>query len=365
MSNMTFSSLPSVSVIMPIRNEAVYIEQTMRTLLAQDYPRDRLEILLVDGMSIDDTRAIISRVLTEQPDFPATILDNPRQIVPTGLNIALRHAQGEIIVRMDAHCEYPPDFITQVVLLREETDADNAGGILIPVGTSYTQRAICSAFRSPVSVGGNFQGHALGGVSGLLSGVSKDSYENLIHEVDTVHGGCWRRERLFEVGLFDEEMVRNQDDELSFRLRKAGGHIIQSQAIQAKYFVRDSFRKLFLQFAQYGYWKVRVIRRHPRQASVRHVVPSLLLLTLIGFAIMALFSPIFLIGFMLITGSYLLTIIFTGLLEARRGEYTLWPGIVLAILAIHFGFGWGFLIGILQMMIGPLPTDSIFKQMTR
>lgn len=350
---------------MPIRNEAAYIEQTIRALLAQDYPRDRLEILLADGMSIDGTRDILARVLAEQPDFPVTILDNPQQIVPTGLNIALRQARGEIIVRMDAHCEYPSDFVKQVVHLRGETGADNAGGVLIPVGSSYTQRAICSAFRSPVSVGGNFQGHSTGGVSGTLGRACRDRYDDYTREVDTVNGGCWRRERLFEVGLFDEEMVRNQDDELSFRLRKAGGRIVQSQAIQVKYFVRDSFRKLFLQFAQYGYWKVQVIRRHPRQASVRHVVPSLLLLTLVGLAIMALFSSIFLVGFMLITGGYFSAIVIAGLLEARRSEYKLWPGIVLAILAIHFGYGWGFVVGLLQLILGPLPTDLIFKRVTR
>jgi succinoglycan biosynthesis protein ExoA len=364
-SDVTFLSLPSVDVIMPIRNEAMYIEQTMRALLAQDYPRDRLEVLLVDGMSTDGTRDILVRVLAEHPDFPVTILDNPRQIVPTGLNIALQYAKGEIIVRMDAHCEYPPDYIRRVVQLREKTDADNAGGVLIPVGSSYTQRAICGAFHLPISVGGDFQGHAAGGVSSIFGGAHKDEHDDEVREVDTVNGGCWRRERLFEVGLFDEEMARNQDDELSFRLRKAGGRIVQSQAIQIKYFVRDSFRKLFSQFTQYGYWKVQVIHRHPRQASIRHVIPSLLVLTLVGLAIMALFSPIFLAGFMLIAGGYFSAIVISGLLEAQRSEYKLWSGIVLAILAMHLGYGYGFIIGVLRLILGPLPTDSIFKQVTR
>jgi succinoglycan biosynthesis protein ExoA len=365
MSNVTSSSLPSVSVIMPIRNEAAHIEPTLHALLMQDYPPDRLEILLADGMSIDGTRDILARVLAEQPRFPVTILDNPQQIVSTGLNIALRHARGEIIVRMDAHCEYPSDFVKQVVRLREETGADNAGGVLIPVGSSYTQRAICSAFRLPLSLGGNLGGHAAGGVSCILGGACGHSYDHQTREVDTVHAGCWRRERLFEVGLFDEEMVRNQDDELSFRLRKAGGRIVQSQAIQVRYFVRDSLRKLFLQFTQYGYWKVRVIRRHPRQASLRHVVPSLLLLTLAGLATMALFSPIFLAAFVLIAGSYFSAIVIAALLEARRSDYKLWRGIVPAILAIHFGYGWGFVVGVLRLILGPLQTDSIFKRVTR
>jgi succinoglycan biosynthesis protein ExoA len=355
---------PFVSIIMPIRNEAAYIEHMLRALLAQDYPADRLEILLADGMSTDETRDIIARVLTEHTDIPVTILDNSQQIVPTGLNIAIRHAQGKIIVRMDAHCEYPPDYVRQVVLLREQTGADNVGGTLIPVGASYTQRAICGAFLSPISVGGRFGGHMVDGANDILA-ITGQLHDGQLREVDTVHGGCWRRERLIEIGLFDEGMVRNQDDELSFRLRKAGGRIVQSQGIQVRYHVRDSFRKLFSQFAQYGYWKVPVVSRHTNQASIRHVVPTLFVSTLAILAIMALWVTYAAWGLVALVAVYLSVLSLAALRATRSECWRLWPGVILAIMAMHFGFGLGFLAGIVRRIVGPLPTDAFFERMTR
>ena len=363
----TPTSLPTVTVIMPIRNEAVYIEQTVRTLQVQDYPADRLEILLVDGMSDDGTREILARLLAGNPDFNATMLDNPQQIVPTALNIALRHAQGEIIVRMDAHNEYEADYVRQVVTLRERTNADNAGGILIPVGTNYVQRAICSAFNSSISVGGSFQGHAVGGISGILSGEQEAGthQDNQVNEVDTVHGGCWRRERLFEIGLFDESMVRNQDDELSFRLRKAGGTIVQSQGIQVRYHVRGSFRKLFKQFAQYGYWKIPVIRRHPKQASVRHAIPAIFVSSLFTLVVLTFFWKLAAWGLGALVVVYLTALVLAAIRTTGTRQWMLWPGVLLAIMVIHFGFGLGFLTGIARLVFGTLPTDAFFERTTR
>jgi len=346
----TIDPKPFVSVIMPIRNEAAYIEKTVGDLFKQDYPPDHLEILLVDGMSTDGTRETLARMLQDHQEVPVSVLDNPGQIVPIGLNIAIRHAQGEIIVRMDAHCEYPQDYVKRIVRLREETGADNAGGVLVPIGSSYTQRAICRAFHVPFSAGGALKGYHA---------------QDKILEVDAVHGGCWRRQRLLEAGLFDEDMVRNQDDELSFRLRKMGGRVVQSQSILVRFHVRDSFCKLFLQFAQYGYWKVQVVRRHPRQASIRHVAPPLLLLILAGLGVLAPLGSMFLAGFVLFAGGYFSAATLGGLLEARRSQISLWLGIALATMLMHFGFGIGFLLGVLRLVLGPLPTDSVFKRLSR
>jgi hypothetical protein len=238
-----------------------------------------------------------------------------------------------------------------VVELRERTGADDAGGVLVPLGNcNYTSRAVAAAYYSPVGIGSALKGHA----------ESTD-----VAEVDTVHGGCWKRERLAALGGFDEEMVRNQDDELSFRLRKDAGRIVRSAAIRVKYWVRGSYRKLFMQFAQYGYWKVRVVRKHPQQSSFRHVVPSLFVLALLTSAVLATFSTWGRWALLVVAGNYALAMCLAGLREAARTDWRLWPGIAWAIPVMHLGYGIGFSLGLLRWLVGPLPTDRIFERSTR
>ncbi|HUI06177.1 MAG TPA: glycosyltransferase family 2 protein [Verrucomicrobiae bacterium] len=343
------NSLPTVSVLMPVFNEERFIAHSLNAVLEQDYPPDHLEVIVADGRSTDRTRDIVRSVQASHPNV--RLVDNPGRIVSTGLNRALECAHGAIVVRLDGHCEYPQDYVRSVVELREQAGADDAGGVLVPLGNgSYASRAVAAAYYSPVGIGHALRGHA-------------DSTE--VCEVDTVHGGCWDRERLVELGGFDEELVRNQDDELSFRLRKMGGRIVRSSAIRVKYWVRDSYRKLFMQFAQYGYWKVRVLQKHPRQSSVRHVVPSLFVLTLLTSAALA---PFFTIGrwtLVLAAGGYAAAMGLAGLREAMRTDWRLWPGISVAIPIMHLGYGTGFLLGWLRWLVGALPTDRVFERSTR
>jgi glycosyltransferase involved in cell wall biosynthesis len=343
------NTVPFVSVIMPVFNEEHYIERNLRDVFRQDYPADRWELIVADGMSTDRTREIVQMLQTEQPRL--RLIDNPQRIVPTGLNRAIGCARGEVIVRLDGHCEYPHDYVRQMVQLREETGADNVGGVLEPVGTSYIQRAVAAAYSCPGGLGGA----ALKAANGAAT----------VREVDAVHGGCWRRERLLAVGGFDEEMVRNQDDELSFRLRKSGGRICQSLAIRVRYHVRSSLRKLFQQFAQYGYWKVRVVRKHPRQASVRHFVPTALVVVLMVGALLAPFSWWARVGWIGVTAGYGFAVAVAALAHAWSREKKLWPGIVAAVVLMHLGYGVGFLLGWVRAWLGSLPTDAIFERSTR
>ena len=341
--------LPDVSVLMPVFNEERFIAHSLQAVLEQDYPPERLEVIVADGRSTDQTRDIVQSFQARHPNV--RLIDNPGRIVSTGLNRALESARGDIVVRLDGHCEYPKDYVRRVVELREAAGADDAGGVLVPLGNgSYASQAVAAAYYSPVGIGNALRGYA-------------DSTE--ICEVDTVHGGCWERERLLALGGFDEEMVRNQDDELSFRLRKAGGRIVRCSAIRVKYWVRESYRRLFMQFAQYGYWKVRVLRKHPRQSSVRHIVPSLFILTLLTSVALAPFSTIARWTLAVSAGGYALAMGWAGLREARRTELRLWPGIAFAIPVMHMGYGAGFLLGWLRWLVGALPTDRIFERSTR
>jgi len=334
---------------MAVRNEERFIGNVLAAVLRQDYPSERWELLVVDGASTDRTRAIVEAVAAH--DSRIGLIDNPRRFVSPGLNEAIRQARGEIIVRLDGHCGYPRDYIRSVVQLREETEADNAGGVLVPVGEGFVQCAVAAAYNSPVGLGG-----------AALRG--QDDFDG-VREVDAVHGGCWRRERLLAVSGFDEAMVRNQDDELSFRLRRLGGRIVQSSAIRVRYHVRATFRKVFQQFAQYGYWKVLVIVKHPRQASLRHFVPGGFVALTLALAAMAAFDARAAKALALLWSVYLLLVACACLGQAVRAGWQLWPGIVLGVGTMHLGYGTGFLLGIVRTLARRLPTDRFFEQLTR
>ena len=343
------NSLPFVSIIMPVFNEERFIAHTLSAALGQDYPVDLVEVVVADGRSTDRTREIIRSMQTKHPNI--CLVDNPGRIASTGLNRALGAARGEIVVRLDGHCEYPKNYVRKVVELRAQTGADDAGGVLIPLGNgTYASQAVAAAYYSPVGIGGALKGHAA---------------STKVSEVDTVHGGCWQRERLIGLGGFDEEMVRNQDDELSFRLRKAGRPDRAQLGHLREVLGAGSYRKLFMQFAQYGYWKVRVLQKHPRQSSVRHVVPSVFVLFLLTSAVFAPFSTVAQWGLKIVAGGYALAMCLAGLREAMRTDLRLWPGITFAIPVMHFGYGVGFLLGWLRWLAGTLPTDRIFERSTR
>lgn len=341
--------LPSVSVVMPVYNEEKYIGRILQAVLQQDYPLDRLEIIVADGKSTDHTADIVRALQSRH--FNIRLIENPERIVPTGLNRAITCASGDVIVRLDGHCEYPNDYVRRVVELRQQLGADNVGGVLAPVGTSYVQRAVAAAYCSPVGFGG----------SALKAAAESAS----VREVDAVHGGCWKRTRLVEIGGFDEKMVRNQDDELSFRLRKSGGHVFQSADIRVQYHVRDSYRKLFKQFAQYGYWKVWVIRKHPRQASVRHLFPAALVATIVASTIGAVFSNMLGFAALSILGAYLGALMVSSILQVWKSEKSLWPGVVAALVAMHIGYGSGFMAGCLRLLLGPLVPEKVFLRPSR
>ncbi|MEP6993948.1 MAG: glycosyltransferase family 2 protein [Acidobacteriota bacterium] len=343
------AGLPFVSIVMPVRNEASHMAQNLTAVLAQDYPPDRFEVIVADGRSTDGTSDIVQALANGHSSL--RLVDNPSGIVATGLNRALAEARGDVIVRLDGHCEYPNDYVRRVVALRESTDAANAGGVLVPVGSSYVQRSICAAYSSRWGIGG----------SALRA--QEDSTE--VREVDAVHGGCWRRDTLSQVGPFAEEMVRNQDDEMSFRLRKAGGRIVQATSIRVNYVVRKRWSQLFLQFAQYGYWKVRLVQKYPRQASARHLMPAALLFLFIAAAASTPFSRWGGPALALLTAAYGTGLALAALPAALRFSMSLWPGIVMALLVMQVGYGSGFWLGLCALTGGRSRMDRWFSRLTR
>ena len=338
---------PRVSIIVPCRNEEDFIDASMTSILSQKEPSGGFEVVLVDGRSEDKTLRKARMIAAN--DERLIVLDNPKKLVSTGMNIGIEHARGEIILRMDAHCDYPNDYVRRLVDLLETSGADNVGGVLVAIGKTGIQEAIGAAYRTPIGTGVALRAHPEDG---------------RVCEVDAVWGGCWWRSRLYEIGLFDETMVRNQDDELCFRLRELGGKVLQSSSIRISYHVRDSFRRLFGQYLQYGFWKVRLIHKHKKHSRPRHYIPALFVIYLLAFSLGALFYPS--LVWALATGViiYAASVVLFASREAAISGWRLLPGIVIAMAAMHFGYGFGFILGVANLMVG-LPSKTSFQHLTR
>jgi glycosyltransferase involved in cell wall biosynthesis len=333
-------SPPKISVILPIRDESYYIEKGLDALLSQDYPVDRMEILIADGMSTDNTREIVRDFAVLHPELKIYLLENPRKIVPTGLNLALRQAKGEIIIRVDGHTVIAPDYMRQCVDALQRTRAENVGGKMNAVGGNRFGKAVAFATSTPFGVGG-----------------ARFHYSDQEEWVDTVYMGAWPR-RVFEtIGLFDEELMHNQDDEFNYRLRKQGGRILLSPTIRSEYNVRSTPRALWRQYYQYGYWKVRVLQKHPRQMSLRQFAPPAFVLSLLFSILLALLSgahlPFLGLGLlpaMIIPAFYLIANLSASIWTASKRGWASLLFLPFSFAILHLSYGLGFLIGLLKFI---------------
>ncbi len=344
----------TVSVITPCRNEVRHIASFLRSLESQITDGLRCEFILADGMSDDGTREILFREMSKVPGL--RVIDNPGRMVSSGLNDAISQAGGEFIVRMDVHSEYAPDYVASCVRTLIETGAENVGGPMRQAGTSYMGRGIAAAFHAPFSCGG--------------ARFHRETYEGW---VDTVTYGCWRRETLLSLGMFDTNLVRNQDDELNLRLVRAGGRIWQSPRIVMAYHPRSSVRSLFRQYFQYGFWKVRVIRKHRIPASWRHLIPGLFVFWLLlapVFAAAFSSSPLAMAAIRLWMTSavlYFVACIAAAFFAARERGWDLMPILPAIFATYHFAYGIGFVVGCLYGWRGARAkaANEIFVSVTR
>jgi succinoglycan biosynthesis protein ExoA len=339
-------SLVAVSIIIPCRNEKDDIEACVRSILTQESPPGGFEIIVADGMSDDGSRDILKRLAAEDPRL--RVIDNPGQIVSTGLNAAIRVAYGQTIIRMDAHTDYAPDYVRQCLAVLQESGADNVGGPWVAKAKGFMGQAIAAAFQSPFSVGG-------------CCGHNPD-FEGTL---DTVYLGCWHREVFDRIGFFDEELVRNQDDEFNLRLTRGGGKIWQSPRIKSWYKPRESLRALFQQYMQYGYWKVRVIQKHRLPASVRHLVPGGFVLWLIVPLLVSLVWPPAVWGWVGLVGIYSICNLMASLLAAAQHEWKVLPLLPLVFACYHVAYGYGFLHGIWDFAILRRGPNVVYTKLTR
>jgi glycosyltransferase involved in cell wall biosynthesis len=323
--------LPLVTVILPIRNEARRIRDCLRAVLAQDYPADRWEALIVDGCSTDGTRAIVAELAAG--DGRLRLLDNPAGIAPTAMNVGVAAARGEIIVRVDGHTVIAPDYVRQCVAALERTGAVNAGGPMRPAAAGYWGRAVALATCSPFGVGGGAFHDAT---------IERD-------DVDTVYLGAFRRAALLAVGGYDEELVRNQDDELNYRLRAAGGRIALTPAIRSTYEPRGSLAALWRQYWQYGFWKARVVQKHPASLQPRHAAPPLFALAVLGVAALRLRGGRGRHLWLALAGPWLAgALVFAARAARSRDDRSLLPALPVAFATLHLSYGFGALWGVVR-----------------
>lgn len=327
------SNLPFVSIIMPIRNEADHIEKAIKSILANDYPSDKIEILVVDGMSDDGTREIVKCLATEYSRVK--LLDNPFHIVPYAMNKGIDRSRGDIIIRVDGHASVAPDFVSQSIqVLNEHPDVWCAGGVMKTIGTTYQGRVIAAAMSSPFGVGGgNFR---LGNIEGYT---------------DAVIFGAHRRWVFDKVGMFDEELVRNQDDEFIQRMVEAGAKQYMSPKIRSTYYSRSSLKKLWRQYFQYGFWRIRTIQKRKAPAYPRQLIP---LAFVLGWIVLilgtCLYKPVswLLAGF---AGLYTALLIIGAVHSAYRSGYKEAFLVPIVFIIMHFAYGLGSLTGIWSWVI--------------
>jgi len=327
--------MPFVSVVIPIRNEEDFIARCLQSVVDQDYPHDRMEVLVVDGRSEDRTREIVAEFGSRYPMIK--LLDNPKLSTPAGLNIGIREAKGDVIVRVDGHCVLEADYVRQCVRCLRETGADNVGGLMKTVGEGYVAQVIALAINSFFGSGGSKFHYA-----------SKEQY------VDTVYLGAFPRHVFDRVGYFNERLMRNQDYELNYRIRAAGGKIFLSPAIRSSYYGRSTLRGLWQQYFQYGFWKIEMIRLHPKSVRLRQLVPPLFVFSLVAAGLLSPIHQAFLRLFLLILASYLLASLLASLKLARRKGWRYFPLLPVAFAVMHFGWGSGFLLGLVKVAISRL-----------
>jgi glycosyltransferase involved in cell wall biosynthesis len=324
---------PRVSIVMPVRNEADFIEPSVGAVLAQEWPAELLEVIVADGMSDDGTRDLLATMAKARPNL--RIVDNPAGIVAPGLNRAIAEARGEIVIRIDGHCEVAPDFVSKCVEALERHGLENGallavGGPIETVGSTRAARAIAASMSAHFGVGG----------SGFRVGTGGQ------REVDTVAFPAYPRQTMEAVGPFDEELVRNQDDEYNFRLRSLGGRVVLCPEIRSVYHSRSTLTSLWRQYFQYGFWKVRVMQKHTRQMQPRQFVPALFVLALVLGLAAGIVLPVLWVVFALVVGSYLAANLAASVALAARRGWSLLPLLPLAFATLHVAYGLGFLWGL-------------------
>jgi succinoglycan biosynthesis protein ExoA len=333
------TSLPFVTVVMVVRNEAPFMARALELVLAQDYPRDRMEIIVADGLSDDGTRDVVAEYQAKYPFIQA--VDNPGRIVASGLNVAIDRAHGELIVRIDGHGQVATDFVTQVVqLMDEHPEAWCAGGPIVHAGTNLFGEAVAVAMSHPLGVG-----------------LATHRFEDYEGYVEGAHFPTFRKWIFDRIGKFDEGLVRTEDDEFNYRIAQAGGKVYVSPRVRYVYYVRDGLGKLFRQYFQYSFWRIPVIKKHKKPTTLRQVVPPLFFLTMLVLLVVGIWLRQPWIALAL-PAIYLVALIAVAISVIPRKGLAVASLVPLAVATMHFAYALGIAYGTFAALFYPKAWDQ-------
>ncbi len=327
----TSGNLPRVSVVIPMRNEEQYIGRCLHSLIGQDYPKELIEIIVVDGGSADESIMIVQQLMEQHSNIK--LLGGPGVNCPAAMNVGIRDATGELISKVDAHGYVAQDFLKKSAeYLSKDGKIKCVGGPIRPVAQTSIAKANTFARSSMFGVG-----------KGAYSMRQSPQF------VYTVQCGVYKRDIFGEIGLFDESLQFGEDEEINWRIIKMGYKIFSTPEIRFFYFPRNSFRELFRQYYNYGMARVKVIQKHPDFFSIKHVIPAMFILSLFASGILGIFSDLFLGFFGGVAVLYLaVSLAFSAVVTAKEGRKYL--GLLpVSFAALHFGYGIGFWRGILEL----------------
>lgn len=314
---------PFVTILMPMRNEAGFINESLRSLLAQNYPPDSMEIIVLDGESDDESPRIAREIAAE--DDRVKILPNAKRHQGAGLNIGIAAAKGDIIIRADAHAWYDAYYVSIIVKHLQDGDADNVGGAQNLKGKSMFSNAAAIALSS-----------LLGSGNAAYRSAREEKY------VDTVWLGAWKKETLLKMGGFDEEMIRNQDYEMNIRLRQSGGRILFDPALKTICYTRSTPAKLCRQYFDYGLYRCLTAKKHPGTLMVRQLLLPIVVLSIIISVILSFFS----LWFIIIPLLYFCGVIIQSFITAVKKGIKYFPLLLVIFPMIHFSWFSGYCFGL-------------------
>ncbi|MEW6409353.1 MAG: glycosyltransferase family 2 protein [Nitrospirota bacterium] len=332
-----------VSIIIPCRNEERFIGKCLDSIIENNYPKDYLEVLVVDGMSVDETRGVVEKY-TRQYSF-IRLLENPKKIIPSAMNIGIKNAKGKIIMKVDSHASYEKNYISKCIRYLDRYNADNVGGVVIAISrdNKLISKAIVLSISNPFGVGNSL----------FRIGTKEPVW------ADTAFSGCYRKEVFDRIGLYDENIARSEDVAINSRLRRAGGRILLVPEIKIYYYARSNFSDFCKHNFDNGFWITYPLTFGRILFSWRHLIPLAFVSILIGsFCLWGLSSSsgfLSLLGFWLFAAiilSYsLLNFYFSGKIALLHKDFKYFVVMPIVFASLHIGYGIGSLWGLLRVVI--------------
>jgi len=322
--------LPFVSLVIPTLNEEKYLEQTILSLLSNDYPLNKFEILIIDGLSKDNTVVIAQKLAKKFSNIK--LMSNSKIYQSAALNMGIKESKGDFIIRADAHAIYDKNYIKSTINLLQKNEYANVGPVQVSTGSTLVEKAIAKAMNSKIGMGN--------------AKYRLDKRE--VFEVKSVWLGAWKKETLIKINGFNENLPISEDFDLNYRLRRLGGKIAASNSIKALYLVRKSLTGLFKQFYKYGFWKIKFLIMHPKEFQLRWLAPPIFVCSLFFSIVLSVLSQFIFWSIMLpiiyLFGLFSITFYF--MIKSNSLKDLLSCMILYLIFPIiHISWGIGFLYG--------------------